>query len=130
MIYKNKSIGEVIIVVEGESEEFKLLKHIFVDIFDYNYIPIKRNRGITDILRSKTNKNSSVIIVNTSSSSMQSIFTDKDFEDKLYEIIMTDFKKSLKNIPIYILWDRDKESNTSMMAKKGIETFRNSLDND
>ena len=57
-INKNKTIGEVVVVVEGESEEFKLLKHIFVDVFDYNYIPVKRKRGITDILKSKTNKNS------------------------------------------------------------------------
>ena len=40
-VNKNKSIGEIVVVVEGESEEFKLLKHIFVDLFDYNYIPYK-----------------------------------------------------------------------------------------
>ena len=129
-INQNKTIGEVVVVVEGESEEFKLLKHIFVNVFDYNYIPVKRNRGITDILKSKTNKKSTVIIVNTSSSSMKSIFTDVNFEDELYDIIMKDFKKSLKNIPIYILWDRDKENNTKKKEKKGIETFRNSMDND
>ncbi len=129
-INKNKTIGEVVVVVEGESEEFKLLKHIFVDVFDYNYIPVKRKRGITDILKSKTNKNSTVIIVNTSSSSMKSIFTDENYEDELYELIMKDFKKSLKNIPIYILWDRDKENNTKEIAKKGIDTFKNSMDND
>ncbi len=28
-INKNKAIGEIVIVVEGETEEFKLLKHIF-----------------------------------------------------------------------------------------------------
>lgn len=43
-INKQKSIGEVVIVVEGESEEFKLLKHIFMNILDYNYVPIKRNK--------------------------------------------------------------------------------------
>ena len=35
-INKNKSIGKVIIVVEGESEEFKIMKHIFTKILNYN----------------------------------------------------------------------------------------------
>ena len=109
-INKNKNIGEVVIVVEGESEEFRLLKHIFVNIFDYNYKPIK--------------------IVNTSSSSMTSLFKDDHFEDELYNIIMKDYKKSIKNIPIYILWDRDNKNNNKETAKKGIETFKNSIDND
>lgn len=129
-INQEKSIGRVVVVVEGESEEFKLLKHIFVDLFDYNYIPYKRNRGITDVLKSKTNKNSTVFIVNTSSSSMKSIFQDDDFENKIYNLIMKDYKESLKNVPIFILWDRDKESNTKEMAIKGIDTYRNSQDND
>ena len=129
-INKNKTIGDVIVIVEGESEEFKLLKHIFVDIFDYNYYSLKRNKGITDIFKSKTNKNSTLIVANTSSSSMKSIFSDKDFEDKIYNMLYNDYKKSLKNVPIFILWDRDRESNTYEMANNGIESFRNSLDNE
>ncbi len=129
-IDKDKTIGDVIIIVEGESEEFKLLKHIFIDIFDYNYYPIKRNKGITDIFQSKTNKNSTIIVANTSSSSMKSIFAYDNFEDKIYELLFKDYKKSLKNVPIFILWDRDRENNTYNMAKKGIETYKNSLDNE
>lgn len=67
-INKNKAIGEIVIVVEGETEEFKLLKHIFTQILDYNYIPLKRNKIMKDIFVSKTNKNSTVIIANTSNS--------------------------------------------------------------
>lgn len=37
-INKNKSIGEVVVVVEGESDEFKLLKHIFTEVLDYDYV--------------------------------------------------------------------------------------------
>ena len=33
-INKNKSIGEVIIVVEGEFDEFRLLKHIFTKVLN------------------------------------------------------------------------------------------------
>lgn len=34
-IRKNKRIGTVILIVEGEDEEFKLLKRIFHSILDY-----------------------------------------------------------------------------------------------
>ena len=39
-INKNKTIGEIVVVVEGESEEFRLLKYIFTNVLDYNYIPL------------------------------------------------------------------------------------------
>lgn len=129
-INKEKSIGEIIIVVEGESEEFKLLKHIFTNILDYNYIPLKRNKTIKDSFKSKTNKNSTVIVANTSNSNIKSIITDNDYKDKLYSLISKEYHKSLKNTPIYILWDRDRESNEKEFIKKSLETFSNSLDND
>ena len=34
-INKNKTIGTIIIVVEGESDEFYLLKHIFTKVFHF-----------------------------------------------------------------------------------------------
>lgn len=49
-INKNKTIGEIVVVVEGESEEFKLMKYIFTNVLDYNYIPIKRNKIMRDEL--------------------------------------------------------------------------------
>ena len=128
-VNKNKSIGEIVVVVEGESEEFKLLKHIFVDLFDYNYIPYKKSRGITDIMQSKTNKNSTVFVVNTNSSSMKSLLEPEDFKDNLYNLIMKDYQRSLKNVPIYILWDRDHKSNTKKTVLKCLDVYRNSQDN-
>lgn len=128
-INKNKTIGEVVIVVEGESEEFKLLKHIFTEIFDYNYTSIRRNKVMKDVFVSKTNKNSSVIIANTSNSNIKTIMEDNDYKDKLYLLLKTDYNKSLKNIPIYILWDRDNDSNEEMVVLKSLNTFTSALDN-
>lgn len=129
-INKNKTIGEIVVVVEGESEEFKLMKHIFTNVLDYNYIPIKRNKVMRDEFRSKTNPNSTIIVANTSTSNIKTIMEDKDYQDKLYELLRTDYKRSLKNTPIYIIWDRDYESNEEKIVLRALDTFKNSMDND
>ena len=81
-IKKDKTISEIVIVVEGESEEFKLLKHIFTNVLDYNYIPIKRNKIMRDEFHSKSNINSTVIIANTSNSNIKTIMEDLNYKDK------------------------------------------------
>lgn len=129
-INKNKSIGEIVLIVEGESEEFKLIKHIFIEVLDYNYIPLKRNKVLRDEFHSKTNLNSTVIIANTSSSNIKTIMEDDDYKDKLYNLLIADYKRSLKNTPIYILWDRDYVSNDKTITLKTLNTFRSPTDND
>ena len=39
-----RNIGTVLIIVEGASDEFDLLKHIFKNVFHYNYIQKSRNQ--------------------------------------------------------------------------------------
>lgn len=129
-INKNKTIGEVVVVVEGESEEFRLLKHIFTNVLNYNYIPLKRNKIMSDEFRSKTNSNSTVIVANTSNSNIKSIMEDSNYQDKLYDLLKVEFKRNLKRVPIYILWDRDEGSNNKQIVLKTIKTFKNSIDND
>lgn len=128
-INKNKNIGKVIVLVEGESEEFKLLKHIFTNVLDYNYVSIKRNKIMQDEFISKTNNSSTVIIANTSSSNIKTIMSDNDYQDRLYNFLKFEYKDSLKNLPIYIIWDRDYDSNNEKIVSKTLSTFKNSLDN-
>ena len=128
-INKNKSIGEIIILVEGESEEFKILKHIFTKVLDYNLIEFKRKRAMPYKFISKTNSNNTVIVANTINSNIKSIMENTDYQDKIYELLRKDYNKSLKNIPIYIIWDRDYDSNDEKIVLKILNTFRSSLDN-
>ena len=128
-INKNKRIGEVVILVEGESEEFKLLKHIFTNVLDYNYLALRRNKIMHDKFVSKNDNNSTIIIANTSSSNIKSIMADVNYKDRLYDLLKKEYNKNLKNVPIYILWDRDYDSNNSKDVKKMLETFGSSLDN-
>lgn len=129
-INKNKSIGEVIIVVEGEDEEFRLLKHIFTEILDYSYVEFnRRNKTITKKFQSKTNPSSTVIIANTNSSLLSSITDDSEYKEKLFKLLREDYHKSLNNIPIYILWDRDRETNSQEVVEKALKTYGNARDN-
>ena len=129
-INKDKSIGQVIVVVEGSSEEFRLMKHIFHNLFDYEYVPIKRTKGITDKLVSKKNSNNTIIVVNTCNSNIKSTYEDDNYRKELFELIRNDYKRNINNIPIYILWDRDKSSNDHDDVLKALKSFKNSMDND
>ena len=132
-INKHKTIGTIVIVVEGEEDEFRLLKHIFTKILDYNYISMKRKKIMQHEFQSKTNKNCNVIVANTKSSSIKTITDENEYKDKLYNLLKTEFNKNLKNTRIYIIWDRDKDTKKDKTIqsyyKKAINTFTNSMDN-
>lgn len=92
-INKNKTVGTVAIVVEGEEDEFRLLKHIFIKILNYNYISMKRNKTMQHEFVSENNKNT-IIVANTKSPSIKSVIDDKDYKDKLYTLLKHDYNKS------------------------------------
>ena len=97
---------------------------------DYNYVQVRRNKVMKDKFESKNNKNSTIIVANTSNSNIKTIMEDKNYKDKLYNLLKKEYNRSLKNVPIYILWDRDADSNTSDVVLKALNTFTSSLDND
>lgn len=130
----NKTIGDVVIVVEGEEDEFRLLKHIFTKIFKYNYVTLKRNKVMKCEFVSENNKNT-IIVANTKNSNISSLRDDNEYKEKLYKILNEEYKRNLKNVPIYILWDRDKVINNGKDTTKhdyelAIETFSSAMDNE
>lgn len=127
-INKNKNIGEVVVIVVEGLDEFKLLKHIFTKVLNYNYIAYRRNKVIKDTFLSPNSK-STAIIINTENSNINSVLKDKNYKDNLYNLLKVDFKRSLKNVPIYILWDRDFDSNDINDVKETLNIFGNALDN-
>lgn len=129
-INKNKTLGRIIVVVEGEDEEFKLLKHIFENILDYSYIEFnRRNKTMKKCFVSKNNPNSVIIIANTNGSSLSSIIEDTEYQDKLYRLLQDDYQESLANIPIYLIWDRDRFTNNSDTVSSILNLYSNSRDN-
>lgn len=127
-INKDKAIGDVVVIVVEGLDEFKLLKHIFTKVLNYNYSAFRRNKVMKDTFISP-NAKSTIIIVNTENSNIKSILGDKNYKDKLYELLKVDFRRSLKNVPIYILWDRDHGSNDIVDIQNTLNVFGNSLDN-
>ena len=120
------------VVVEGEEDEFKLLKHIFVNILVYNYISMKRNKTLQHEFINEQNNNT-VIVANTKSSSIKSIVDDDEYKDKLFKLLKMEYNKNLKNTSIYIIWDRDKAKDENGIIKyyiDAIEKFYSPLDND
>ena len=133
-INKKKTIGTIVIVVEGEEDEFRLLKHIFTNILDYSYVSMKRNKVIKHEFQSKMNKNCTVVVANTKNSNIKTVMNDNEYRDKLYHLLKSEYNKNLKNTPIYMIWDRDKESKCDLKIqnfyKEAIHTFTSALDNE
>lgn len=129
-INRNKSIGEVLIIVEGEVYEHKLLRHIFTKILDYNYVSINKNNIVKTKYQSKTNINSSVVVVNIRNSNISSVLDVDDYFDKLYNFMMREYARSLKYVRTYFIWDRDLESNKTITTKEVLKNFTSAWDND
>lgn len=132
-INKDKAVGLVVIIVEGEKEEFKVLKHIFTKILDYDYRYIKRSNILHDEYRSNNDKNI-VLVINTKNSNIGTVISDENYKKQLKKLLKKEYNKNLKNVPIYIVWDRDKEKKDDKKIQsnylKAIETFYSAYDNE
>ena len=127
-----RNIGTVLIIVEGSSDEFKILKHIFRTILHYNYIEKSRNRKNFknyDEFVMKGNENSRIIVINSKNSNLSSIKKDEDYLNEIYKRLYNEYDIDIKNINVYYIWDRDNKSNPKNITKKLLKTLGNSLEN-
>ena len=128
-----KNIGTVLIVVEGEKYEFKILKRIFCQIFGYRYIERKRFKtGFHnfDEFIMKGNEDSRVIVINARNSNIASINKDDEYLNKMYMAIYENYGIDVNKIRTYFIWDRDPESNTDeTVVRNLISRLGNSMDN-
>ena len=127
-----RSIGTVLIIVEGAADEFELLKQIFGKILHYNYIEKSRNQQNFknyDEFVMKGNENSRVIVINSKNSNLSSIKKDKDYLNEIYMRLYKEYGIDIKNINVYFIWDRDDKSNPKSVVKELIEKLGNSIEN-
>ncbi len=127
-----KNIGSVLIVVEGASYEFELLKQIFRNVLHYNYIEKSRNQKNFknyDEFVMKGNENSRVIVINSKNSNLASIKKDENYLNEIYKNLYLEYGIDAKNINIYFIWDRDKESNPKNITKDLLKQLGNSMEN-
>ena len=127
-----RNIGTILIIVEGASDEFELLKQIFRNVLHYNYIEKSRNqcnfRNYDEFVMSG-NENSRVIVINAKNSNFSSIKKDKDYLNELYIKLYVEYGIDIKNINVYFIWDRDVNSNPKEIVKELIEILGSSNDN-
>lgn len=127
-----RNIGTVLIIVEGASDEFLLLKHIFRDLLHYNYIEKSRNQKNFknyDEFVMKGNESSRVIVINLRNSNLSTIKKDEDYLNEIYKLLYEQYDIDIKNISTYFIWDRDNKSNPPKIVKDLISKLGSSQDN-
>lgn len=112
-INKDKRIGRVLFIVEGESTEPYILHKIFTKIFDYDFTRIRRN-GRFYKYTSKSHKNSQVFIINAKDSDIKFIGeNDQQYLNEVFVMLINDYNFKFENAAIYYIFDRDNKSNTN-----------------
>ena len=106
---KDKRIGKVLFIVEGEKTEFLILRNIFTTIFDYQLETEKRNNKY-NIYNKKDNPLSSIFVVNSKQSQIESL-NDYEYLEKLYVKLRDEYKFPVENASIYYIFDRDIKTN-------------------
>src|SRR5699024_1213705 len=125
---KDKRIGKVLFIVEGERTEFLILRKIFTTIFDYQLETEKRNNKY-NIYNKKDNPLSSIFVVNSKQSQIESL-NDYEYLEKLYVKLQDEYKFPVDNASIYYIFDIDIETNNLDTIKDLINKFNNSIASD
>lgn len=119
VLNKNKSIGKVLYIVEGNKTEPYILRKMFANIFDYQVRTVLRNKKYK-IYNSKTNPTSQVFVINTEESNIKYIDKDNEFLNNLFKELIEGYDFDIDNAAIYYLFDRDNQSNTDSLFIKGL----------
>lgn len=127
---KNKSIGKVLYIVEGEKTEPYILHRIFTKILEYNVEIIKRNKPYHQYTCS-TNHNSRVFVINSEESNICFIEKNNNYLNNMFKLLIEDYDFDVDNSAIYYIFDRDSHSNNDVtFIKDLISTLGNSREND
>ena len=128
-INKNKRIGKIVIIVEGEVTEFEYIEEIF-------------NKYLGYTLKSKTRKNddfielhghddfSTVYLINAPSNNIKSIKNDLDFENYIYSKLSKLPIQNNFNYQTYIVFDRDPINNRCNLVLNLISKYNESITDD
>jgi len=126
---KDKSIGRVLFIVEGEKTEFVLLRRIFCNILGYEYIEKRRNRA--SFFRNRNISTSKVAVINAEQSNISDICDENCYLDKVFETLISVYNFPVDKAAIYYIFDRDPKSNMDiLLIKKLISQLKNAYENE
>lgn len=106
---RDKSIGQVIYIVEGDKTEHLLLRRVF-SILGYSVVSYNKNNDSGIYLQGR-NKYSRVFIISAAHPSIVSLNSDKEYFDRVYRILTEEFALDPENSAVFYLFDRDRQSN-------------------
>lgn len=129
ILNKNKSIGQVVYIFEGEEFESKLFTKIFCDLLDYNVVSLDKN-STAHLYTSKINKYSRVYLIPSKKNNVKNLFNSREYYDELYNKLSHEYELDVENSAIYYIFDRDRANNKSKDYINAIKTYKNSREND
>lgn len=127
-INPDKNIGKVIYVVEGNVFEPELLKEIFHDILNYEVYSYNKNNNVVTEFISTKNKYSRIFIVPAKNPTIKNLNINDDYFDCIFNEL-NKYELDVDNSALYLIFDRDRESNRPTPILKNIQKFSNSRDN-
>lgn len=109
---KEKSIGQVVYVVEGDKTEPELIKHIYSVLMDYSVVEYSKKGNKYEFLQGK-NKYSRVFIVPALHSAVKSLLADlsDEYFDEIFKNLSSQYELDVENSAVFFLFDRDRKSN-------------------
>lgn len=128
-IHKNKNIGKVLFIVEGNKTEPYIMTKLFTNIFNYQIETKLRGKQYKK-LTSESNPDSKIFVINTQESNIKFISKDDGYLNNLFKELIEEYDFDIDNAAIYYIFDRDDRSNTdSVFLEKLLSKLINSRDN-
>ena len=128
-VVKNKRIGRVLYLVEGDVDEVVLLEHIFNCLLGYHTVSYDKRIDEVKCLEADNDPYSKVFIVPMKYSAVSKILTSGDYLNYIYKTLKK-YGLEKDECAKYLIFDRDRESNSLDKYYELISIFKNSLDND
>lgn len=123
-INKQKRIGEIVIVMEGENPEIAVMTHVFCDILGYSVSALPRSSQILKKFEGH-DPHSHVILLNAPTNNINSLEDVENFSQYLHDLsIKLDI--DFINDSTYIHFDRDNKNNKHGMMKKMLKVYNSS----
>ena len=127
-IEKNKRIGRVLFLVEGDEDEANLLEAIFCNALGYGLIRYDKRDGSVREYGKMDDPYSRVFVVPMPTPSIVHLPIDEERLDDIYHILAA-YGLGGMEAATYYLFDRDWRSNMESAVLSKIELLRNPYDN-
>ena len=124
---KNKNVGKILYIVEGEKREINIIANIFLNILCYEEVVSinrKRKRKCRSFSK-ESNPYSQIVIINSETSNINTI-TNTEFINQQIELLKSyGLEYDFKNSAIYYIFDADRNEDNNVI-KELVNNYTNS----